>query len=217
VFKKIRTLSPILITAGLILAGCNFPSTKITPTPTPKLPPELSQLVETPLPSGDPAACVAGSWQVQDVTPILTAILPADILEANNLTLTGSEGIFRYDFSPTGSLTGTAENFKILGKTKRGPFNVDVAAVLNGQGTGNYTVDPQAQEIVLTNLVDKGFTLDVTVGGVSVYKQDSSQMDLWFGGASDARVHYECSGSTLVLTLNLNGQSVPVTLTRINP
>ncbi len=174
--NKLRTLGPILMIAGLILAGCNFPRSTQTPTPTLQLPPELSKLVETPLPADDPAACVAGSWQMQDITPILTAVLPADILEANQLTLTGTEGIFRYDFSPNGNLIGSAEDFKILGMTKRGLFNLNVIASLTGQGTGKYTVDTQSQELVLTNLVDKGFNLDVTVGGVSLLKQDSSQL-----------------------------------------
>jgi len=169
------------------------------------------------VPADNPAACVAGSWQMQDITPLLTTVLPPETLESNQITLTGTEGIFRYDFTPDGMVMGSAENFKVLGQTKRGPFTLDVVANLNGQGTGSYIVDPKAQEIGFSNLVDKGFSLDVTVAGISVLKQDSRELGLWFGGESEARVPYECSGTTLVLTINIDGQSIPVTLNRVNP
>jgi hypothetical protein len=172
---------------------------------------------QTPLPPDNPAACLVGSWQMEDITPILTTILPKDVLEANQLTITGTEGIFRYTFTSDGKVSGSAENFRILANTKRGPFNVKVIANLNGQGTGNYTVDAPVKEIVFTDLVDKGFSLDVTAGGIQVMQQDSSQMGLWFGGQSEARARYDCSGKTLMLTLNFDGQDVPVTLDRINP
>lgn len=215
---NLRTLGPLLLAAGLVLAGCNFPRTSDKISATPTLPPELSQLVEqTPLPNDDPAACLAGTWQVEDITPILAAVLPQDILEANQLTLTGTEGIFRYVFSSDGKVTGSAENFRVLAETKRGPFTIDVVATLNGQGTGNYSVDAAAQEIVFTNLVDKGFSMDVKAGGITVMKEDSSDLDFWFGGQTTARSRFECSGKTLVLNLNMGGQSIPVTLDRINP
>lgn len=215
-FKIPRTLGPILLTAGLILAGCNFPSPTQT-SPTATLPPELSTLAQTPLPADNPAACVAGSWQVQDITPILKAAIPPEIQEASEMTITGSSGMFRYDFLPDGTMKGSAEQYRLLGKIKRGPLNLDLVAELNGNGTGHYSVNTQTQELILTDLVNNGFTLDIRIAGISVSKLSSDQLKFWFGGAREAQLPFECSGTTLAIPIDLNGQNLPVSLSRINP
>ncbi len=198
-FSKMR-LAALGLMVTLILSACNMP---ITPTPHPtSTPTPAPQPTEAAAPSEMGAACVVGTWQVNNLAEYLQAALP-QMIEGATVSVGEVSGNLTYTFNAEGTTVGKAEDFKIKATVTTNGLSLPGQIVVNGSSTGKYQADDGQGLLSLTSVSPGDLTVSATVAGVPVVSK-SSITDLFMLGSNETgygSVNYQCIGNTLKISV----------------
>lgn len=192
-------LAALTLLVTLLLAACNMP---ITPTPFPTSTPEPPPVEEAPNTIG--AACLVGTWQVNNLQNYLQAVLP-QMIEGAAIEIEETSGSLTYTFNADGSTTGAANDFIVKAKVGTNGVTLPGEITVNGASQGSFTADDAQGILTLTNVGAGSLTLSAKVAGIPVVSETPIG-DLFMLGSNDTgsgSTNFQCIGSTLQVTVNL--------------
>lgn len=206
-------ITALILLVALLLTGCNMPITPTPyPTPTPQPPPTEAA------PNTIGAACLVGSWQINNLQNYLQAIIPL-MVEGATIEIEETSGSLTYTFNADGSTLGAANDFKVKAKVGINGVTLPGEIIVNGESQGNYTADDTQGILTLSNIGTGTLALNAKVAGLPVVN-DTPIGDLFMPG-SDASgsgsTNYQCIGNTLQISVTINnlGDRI-VTLQRVS-
>jgi hypothetical protein len=137
--------------SGLVLLACRLtgivqqniettetPTTLVVNTPPPTLTP-------IPTPTTDPAiaakACLAGTWQINDLSAYILAAIPPELANQYGLQYQSSSGEAFFTLSPDGKFSMQADQLQMLFEAKVSIFKAQVTVNVDGEAIGKYTVE----------------------------------------------------------------------------
>jgi hypothetical protein len=181
----------------ILLAACNMP---ITPTPPP--PPTSTPQPVEPEPAVSDAACIVGTWQVNNLASYLQAALPSLIKDAT-VEVGEVTGSLSYTFNENGSSSGTANDFKIKVKASMNGLALPGEITVNGTSTGTYQIDDSQGTLTLMNVNPGDLVASANVAGVSVVDKMPVAELFMFGSGEAGSADYTCSGNNLKISTNI--------------
>jgi hypothetical protein len=204
--------------SGLVLLACrltglvqqnietaNSPTTAVVNTPLPTLPPE-------PTPTTDPViaakTCLAGTWEINDLSAYILAAIPADLANQYGLQYQGTSGEAYFTLTPDGEFIMQADQLQMLFQAKVSIFKAQVSVNVDGKATGKYTVEGNS----LT-------TSDVDTSGLSASAQalgndliDPAQLirAIPLIQSPTNTAEYTCAGDKLQLKISSYPENIPL-------
>lgn len=203
--------------SGLVILACRLtgilqqgiettetPTTVVVNTPMPTLPP-------IPTPTTDPAiaakTCLAGTWEISDLSAYILAAIPPDLASQYALQYQGSSGEAFFTLSPDGVFTMQADQLQMSFEAKVSIFKAQVTANVDGKATGKYTVEDNT----LT-------TSDVDTSGLSASAQalgndlvDPAQLirAIPLIQSPSNSAEFTCAGDQLQLKISSYPENIP--------
>lgn len=148
--------------ASLVFFACNLPaviqqSTKEdTPTVALEYAPSITIApTQTITPSTPAESCLAGAWEISDLSPYILAAIPQDMAEQYNLVYQGANGRALFTLSPDGNLNIQADNMEMLFEAQTSILKVPISVKVDGEARGKYRVE-----------ANRLTTLDVNTSGM---------------------------------------------------
>lgn len=197
----------------LLLPACNLP---ITPTPLP-LPTAIPPVqTEPPAPAVIGAACVPGTWQINNLPEYLQLFLP-QVVEGAAVTVEEISGNLTYTFRADGTSTGRADNFNIKAQVETNGLKLPGQILVAGTSNGSYQVDDTQGILTLNELNAGDLKVTASVAGMTVVRDMPVNNLMTIGGTGGTWVAYQCIGNTMQVTVEFpnTGERV-VTLQRIS-
>lgn len=198
--KRFRALGLLLT---LLLAACNMPLTPTPhPSPTPTLTPEPPKAPTASAAAG--AACVAGTWQINNLSDLLQTILP-QMIEGAQVQVGEITGSLTYTFNPDGTSTGEARDFKIKATVTTSGISLPGQIVVNGTSKGKYQVDENQGLLTLTDVSPGDLAVTASVAGIPVVNNTLITNLLTFGSSDtgNGSVNFQCVGNDLKISVDL--------------
>jgi hypothetical protein len=187
-----------------LLAACNLPVTP-TPVPTPTAIPQPTQ--PQPTPAGIGAACVVGTWQIDNLSEYLQTALP-QMIDGADVQVEETSGKLTYTFNADGTTLGKADNFNIKATVTSNGIKLPGQISVNGSSQGKYQVDDSQGIITLTDVSPGDLAVSATVAGITAVK-NTPITNLFLLGSQETgygSVNYDCVGNTLKVTVNFKNE-----------
>lgn len=211
---KTMRLWALGLMAVLLLTACNMPITP-TPHPTPTQPP--APTADVPAASG--GACLTGTWQISNLSEYLNMALP-QMIEGATVKVGEVSGNLTYTFNEDSTTVGKAQDFKIQAQVTTNGVSLPGQISVNGSSTGSYQVDDNQGILTLTGVKPGDLTVNATVAGIPVVKDQAIGNLLDFGSSESGSgsTNYQCIGNTLKISIDVpNVGPRVVILQRVNP
>lgn len=199
----------------LLLAACNLP---INPTQTPEPTPTSVPPLELGSASTG-AACLVGTWQIDDLNQYMQAVLP-QMIEGAQAQIKDVSGVLTYSFNADGTTIGLAQDFMVTADVTTSGFTVPGEITLNGATSGQYLVDESQTLVTLSSVAPGSLVVSASVSGIPVV-QDAPMNDLLSfnsGQSASGSTTFLCDGNTLTLAIDVPNTGIQsLVLTRVQP
>ncbi len=166
----------------LLMLACNFPNviSKSLPTDTPTpLATSTPEQISTPKPSSTPESvspgtakpiagapsCYLGAWELKDISALVKALLAGQKIQ--NVQFSGSTGSMTLTFTKDGKMTLEANQFTSTYTAKLSILPINLQVVINGSGSGDYTLDDQ-DSLLVSNPDFGAIIISVTAASIQV-------------------------------------------------
>jgi hypothetical protein len=193
----------------------NTPEPTVTPIPSPTLAPKKSGGTPTGQPSGGSASCYQGSWELKNISDLITPILVLNKIQ--NVQYTGSTGSLALSFTPDGKMTLLAKQFHSLFSAKLAFIPVTVDVLIDGSGSGDYSLDKNGR-LLISNPDFGGISFSVRAASIDIIPATAltSLIPALQGVISGqtANLGSTCIGDSLSLDPGISG-APPLNFTRI--
>jgi hypothetical protein len=214
---------------GMVILGCRLlgsaqpsPQNTLVPTrapaltPVPTRAPALTSVqtpapTKTPVPTADPLAsaqaCLAGTWEITDISNAIIAAIPPDLAKQYNLQYTGASGKGYYTLTPDGNVSMQADQMELKFTAKASVFDVPVTVSVDGQVKGKYSL--KGNTLTTSDMDTSGITASAQALGQEVMTQEQIIRAIPLINAPYNTAEYTCSGDTLQLKLPSYPESIP--------
>ena len=172
--SKIASRFRLYLVIGIFflpVIACSFTNIlNSNPTPTPAAENPATSTPSSPSggltsqPTKTASACYLSSWSATGMGDLIVPLLTANNIQ--NAKYTGSSGSLVMTLSADGKLTLQAQQYHNLYSGNMAFLTVTVDVLVDGSGTGNYTLD-SAGSILLSNSSFGGISYSAKVGGIS--------------------------------------------------
>jgi hypothetical protein len=197
--SKTMRLPALGVLMILLLAACNMPITA-TPLPAPTL------TVEPPAvdPNLAGAACLVGSWQMNDFNQYLQTALP-QVTEGVEVQIEEVSGSLTYTFNTDGTTLGSAQDFRVNAQVTTNGLTLPGEITLNGSTQGQYAVDESQSLLTVSSVTPGDLTLSANVSGIPIVSDTPVNDLLMFGAdqSGSSSTEFDCTGNTLSLRVNV--------------
>jgi hypothetical protein len=211
----------VLLLGGilLLLLACSLPAriAGILPTDTaeptstrvlsPTLAPDRRAKTPTLQPQAAPAVCYPGSWELNNISDLITPILTQ--YKVQDVKFTGTSGTMSISFTADGNMSFAAAQYHSLYSGKLGFIPISVDVLIDGSGSGNYSLDP-TDSLLLTNPNFDGITFSASASSISIIPKTPLTTlipALRFNSGQTANLGSTCHGDTMVI--NPGSASMP--------
>ncbi len=204
---------------GLVFLACNLggvaqqsPQSGPITTRAPAIPTvQAPAATHTPAPTTDPLvatkACLAGTWEVSDISSSVVAAIPPELAQQYNLQYTGSSGKGYYTLTPDGNISTQADQMELQFTAKTSLFDVPVTVTVDGQASGKYSL--QGNTMTTTDMDTSGLTASAQALGQDIVSQEQIIRAIPLIDPSHNTAEYSCSGDSLQLKVSSFPESVP--------
>jgi hypothetical protein len=125
--------------AGILPTDTLEPTNTLTAVPSPTVATEKSSGTPTTQAISRSANCYQGSWEIKNISDLVTPILVS--YKIQDVQYTGSTGSLVLSFTLDGKITLQAKQYHSLYSGKLGFFPITVDVLIDGSGSGDYTLD----------------------------------------------------------------------------
>ena len=186
-------------------------------TPGVSVTPEKTRGTPATQPTPGAENCYQGSWEVNNISDVVTPILQADKIQ--DVQYTGSTGSLGITMTAAGKLTLQANQYHSLFSGKLGFIPVSIDVLINGSGSGDYRQD-QNGSLLIANPDFSGIDFSVSAASVEIMPVTplSNLLPALQGntGGQAFALKTSCSGDNL--SLDSGASTVPpLEFSRIHP
>jgi hypothetical protein len=229
--KLLRTALPVVLLALFSLTACRNAEPVVslhvaptavwnthTPTRTPPptrtpLPTRTPQPTNTPAPTFTPtpisgAACLVGTWQVDDLSSYLASLGVAGQVQSES-------GPITYQFDQSGQARVTVDHFTLKVTVPVQGLSLNLTVVIDGEAAARYTA--QSHQLAFADVQLDGLTVSAGTGKRELFAGTPTEMADLFGLSLDPLFNtstYACRGDVLTYTPPFQDASA-VTLSRV--
>jgi hypothetical protein len=209
---------------ALVLAACNLPAFVrarfASPTPTSNEPHsgiESTAVPSTAAPTPDPLAasqaCLAGDWQISDLSRYVMAAIPPEQAKEYGLEYRDTSGAAYFSLAPGGRFALTADQFEMVFGAKISILSVPVAVGFDGQALGSYSL--QGDTLTITGVDTSGLQAYAQAMGNNLMEPAQIVRAIPFMRPPHNVARFTCGGDQLQLKLLSASDSLPpLTFTR---
>ena len=177
-----------------------------TSTPTPQ-----AEATATPAPTIDPdaaaMACLAGTWEIADLSSYVLAAIPPEMVEEYAVQYQGTNGKTYLTFSPQGDISLEAEQLELLFKAKVSLFTVKLTVSLDGTINGNYAVE--GNTLTTTNMNTTGMSASAEAAGQELIAPAQIIAAIPLVQPPFNSANFQCAGDALQIDIPAYPETVP--------
>lgn len=213
--KLLRTALPVVLMALFSLTACNRAAPRApaqptlaraaataTATPRPTNSPTRTstpQPTKSPTPTFTPtpisgAACLVGTWQVDDLSSYLAALGVAGQVQSES-------GPITYQFDQSGQARVTVDHFTLKVTVPVQGLSLNLTVVIDGEAAARYTA--QSNQLAFSDVQLDGLTVSAGTGKRELFAGTPAEMADLFGLSLDPLFNtaaYQCRADTLAYT-----------------
>jgi hypothetical protein len=203
--------------SGLVILACRLtgilqqniettetPTTVVVNTPLPTLPP-------MPTPTTDPAiaaqTCLAGTWEISDLSAYILAAIPPDLASQYALQYQSSSGEAYFTLTPDGEFIMQADQLQMLFEAKVSIFKAQVSVKVDGEATGMYTV--QDDTLTTSNVDTSGLQASAQALGNDLVDPAQLIRAIPLIQPPSNSAEFTCAGDQLQLKISSYPESIP--------
>jgi len=212
----------ILVTIGLLVlstmacslfSGGNPSGFGEAPTDAPQTDDPTPAETNAPPSSSGNDACLVGSWSLMDIEQYMASVLPPELTETGELTYDSSSGSAVYTFTTGNTASIQVDEFTVKYQMNMAGISLPLEVMMDGSGSGSYTI--KGNQMLFNSINNNELYMTISLGGAPIGPAEPIT-GFFPGGETTSSLTYECSSTTLALTMPVEGSS-PVILERTSP